>query len=178
MVESIPQTDSHQLIAVQGKPIQAASSAVIRIYPRPAYRAEHLTTRSLPIKRLQKAAEKKQRALPMCACVRAHRKKEVVRAAIGDVRAREREKKKRRPAVHTVFTHMYTCVRARACMFMYRNVCMCRGLPREGYFFEKPLDERETHLDRGSVLPGHRKLSRAAHPAREKEREREEGGKS
>jgi len=72
-------------------------------------------------------------------------------------------------------------------------MCACVEA-REGYFFEKPLDERETHLDRGSVLPGHRKLSRAAHPARdreiergregerererENEREREEGGKS
>ncbi|KAL0129850.1 hypothetical protein PUN28_001840 [Cardiocondyla obscurior] len=46
----------------------------------------------------KKPRKKKQQALSVCACVRAHRKKEVVRAAIGDVRAREQEgeKKKRK----------------------------------------------------------------------------------
>lgn len=39
--------------------------------------------------------------------------------------------------------------------------------------FSRSHSARETHLDRGSVLPGHRKLSRAAHLARESVRKGE-----
>lgn len=153
------------MIARRGEPSQAASQRRgDSNLPTPCLsRGVHLTTRSLPIKRLQKAAEKKATS-PPCVRVRASasQKGDGARSDRQREREREREKKEATRDSHCVHT----------CVYVYVHIGVCRCMCREGYFFEKPLDERETHLDRGSVLPGHRKLSRAAHLARERERKR------
>jgi len=134
-------------------------------------RGVHLTTRSLPIKRLQKAAEKKQRALPVCACVRAHRKKEVVRAAIGDMRARKREKKKRRPVVHTVFTHMHMYVRAYVCLCIV--MCACVEACHERDIFSRSHSTRERRISIVEACCPATGSCRALTILREREKERE-----
>lgn len=122
----------------------------------------------------------------MCACVRAHRKKEVVRAAIGNVRAREREserkrereKKERRPAVHTVFTHVYMCARARARLRLRIVMCACVEACHERDIFSRSHSTRERRISIvEACCPATGSCRALPIPrAREQEREKESEG--
>lgn len=93
-------------------------------------------------------------------------------------RAREREKKKRRPVVHTVFTHVCMCVRARVCLRIV--MCACVEACHERDIFSRSHSTRERDASRSWKRAARPPEVVARCPSREREKERgsEEGGKS